>query len=290
MRPDRTIGFLITLVLTAPSGLGGQTRAAPEPVVLPRTELRRLHASANGVEYELKIALPDGYDESNARYPVVYTLDSEYSFAITRNILDHLSRRGDIPAAVIVGIGYPGDEGYRRNRTRDYTPTHVPVGGYGPRHQAFSGGGQRFREFLERELVPFIDRLYQTTDRRILVGHSYGGLFASWTALTRPALFQGYIVVSPSLWYDEGLVFSVERQLATMPEADLPVRMYLAVGDREISAEHNMVADLRRFASTLLSRDYRGLRLKWRIERDETHNSVFPGALSDGLRFVLEGR
>lgn len=165
----------------------------------------------------------------------------------------------------------------------------MPTGGYGAAAQAVSGGAPLFRRFIAEELVPFMAGAYRTTPQRVLVGHSYGGLFAAWVALHDPRLFGGYVIVSPSLWYDDHLLFSAERRLAAA-SGDLPARLYLAVGSREINQQRDMVADLRRFATVLERRNYPGLRLRWSVEEDETHNSVFPGALSDGLRFVLEGR
>lgn len=112
------------------------------------------------------------------RFPVVYTLDAAYSLLIARNVTDHLSERDHLREVVVVGIGYRDQEpgrtaGYRRNRTRDYTPTFVRDGGYGPELQKTSGGGPKFLEALETEIVPFIDRHYRTDPgERVLVGHS----------------------------------------------------------------------------------------------------------------------
>lgn len=278
------------LVLAASTTLAAQASDGPvHPVVLPRTEVRKLRPAANGIEYRLRVALPKGYHESAGSYPVVFVLDADYTFPIARSILEHLAERNDIAPAILVGIGYADPEKYRLDRTRDYTPTHVPTGGYGPGIQAVSGGGPRFLQVIEREIVPYVEETYRASSARFLAGHSYGGLFAVWSALTRPDLFAGYVAVSPSLWYDGGLIFDLERRLAGRNARELSLRMYLAAGEREVNAERDMVADLRRLA-TKLEDGYPGLQLDWRIEPDETHNSILPGALSDGLRFVLGGR
>jgi hypothetical protein len=271
----------------APSGAPAQETFPP--VALPRTEVRALPSREVDAQYKLYVSLPRDYETADRDYPVVLLLDADYSFAIARNVGEHLSDRGDLPEAILVGIAYGGPEAYRMNRTRDYTPTHVPSGGYGPSYQAVSGGGPKFRAFIAHELIPFLEREYRVSSRRILVGHSYGGLFATWVALTEPDLFSGYVIVSPSLWYDDGLVFRVEAAAAGS-RSNWPARAYLTVGDREINRQHDMVADLRRLASTLENRHYSDLHLRWKVAEGETHNSVFPGGLSDGLRFVLEGR
>lgn len=137
--------------------------------------------------------------------------------------------------------------------------------------------------------MPFLEEEFRVSRRRYLVGHSYGGLFATWVALTTSDLFSGYVIVSPSLWYDDGLLFRLEEEVANWRSA-LPVRIYMTVGDREVNRQHNMVADLRRMAGALEGREYPGLRLRWEVAAGETHNSVFPRGLSNGLRWVLEGR
>lgn len=268
---------------------GSPARAAFPPVTLPHTEVRSLESEEVGVEYKLYVSLPKNYQTRHQAYPVVLLLDADYSFAVARNIVEHLSDRGDLTEAILVGIAYGGPDAYRMNRTRDYTPTHVPTGGYGPEYQVVSGGGTKFRDFIASELIPFLEKEYRLSSERYLVGHSYGGLFATWVALTKPDLFTGYVIVSPSLWYDDGLVFRLEREAASR-RSDLPIRVYMTVGDREANLRHDMVADLRRLASILESRHYPGLMLRWDVAQGETHNSVFPRGLSNGLRFVLPGR
>lgn len=243
-----------------------------EPVTLPRTSVLHVASKANGVPYKLYVALPRDYDSSKRRYPVIYTLDADYSFAIARNVVEHLADRNHLRWAIVVSIAYDGPDRYRLNRTRDYTPHHTPKGGYGPEYQKHSGGGPKFRQFLAEELIPLIDRTYRTTSERTLVGHSYGGLFSTWTMLTTD-LFTGYVIVSPSLWYDDSFIFGVKGS----PKA----RAYVAAGSIENPI---MARDARRLGQRL------GSRARVEVLEDETHNSIFPTAFSRGIRFVMEGR
>lgn len=269
--------IVLTILLLLSFGI------AAEPIRVERTEERRLVAKSNGIAYKLSIAFPHGYGAGGKRYPVVYLLDSDYSFLIARNIADHLAERDHLRELILVGIGYDGPLQYRKNRTRDYTPVFAPDGGYGPEMQKFSGGGPKFRAFLEKELIPLIDATYATIPGdRCLVGHSYGGLFASWTLLSSPMLFRRFIIVSPSLWYDERLILRQERALKP---TSFGARVYMAAGDIENS---QMGRDLTQFAAQL--RRHRTLALSSHVLDDETHNSIFPRALSNGLRFVFEGR
>lgn len=250
---------------------------ATEPVALPRTTTLHVKAKSNGVAYKLYVSLPRDHEKSQARYPVIYTLDADYSFAVARNVVEHLADRDHLRWAIVVSIGYDGYgdnqmHPYRVNRTRDYTPAHSPEGGYGPEYQKHSGGGPKFRQFLGEELIPMIDRTFRTTSERTLVGHSYGGLFSTWTMLTTD-LFTGYVIVSPSLWYDDSFIFGVRGK----PTA----RAYIAAGAMESSV---MARDARRLGS-LLANEH-----KVEILDHETHNSIFPSAFSRGIRYVMKGR
>lgn len=246
-----------------------------EPVTLPRTTTLHVRARANGVAYKLSVSLPRDYEKSQQRYPVIYVLDADYAFAIAHNVVEHLADREHLRWAIVVGIGYE-DGAYRVNRTRDYTPTHTPAGNAVPAHQRpyqkHSGGGPRFLRFLKDELIPRIDRSYRTTGERTLAGHSYGGLFGAWTMLTTD-LFTGYVIVSPSLWYDDGMIFATK--------GTAKARAYVAAGAME---DPIMARDVRRLGPRL------GREQKVEVLEGETHNSIFPSAFSRGVRFVMRGR
>lgn len=127
----------------------------------------------NGVSCRLDVALPRAPPPAGRSRPLVVVLDSDYGFPIVRAIVEHLAERGWADEVVVIGVGYAGSttqDGYRTNRTLDHTPVPYPTGDYG------------------------------ITGPRILVGHSYGGLFACWLLVEHPGAFDGYVAVSPSLW------------------------------------------------------------------------------------------
>lgn len=172
-------------------------------------------------------------------------LDVDYSFALARNTIEHLSDRQRIRPAIVTGIAYAVPSNCRLNHTRDYTPYFVKHGGYGDEYQAVSGGAPQFKQFFEQELIPFIDQHFRSSGKRYLVGHSFGGLFASRVAVTYPTLFNGYFIVSPSLWYaDKRLLNSISNELTPPLSADL----FLAVDDNEINRVHDMVADIKKYS------------------------------------------
>jgi uncharacterized protein len=280
------LGMRAVLLLCTLLHASGARAAAPAPVALPETEVHTLASKrVPGVTYKLYVSLPHDYAASGRAYPVVYLLDADYSFAIARNVVEHLSDRGNLKQLILVGIAYDGPLQYRLNRTRDYTPRFIPTGGYGPEYQKHSGGGPAFRAFLAEELLPFVARTYRTAPERTLVGHSYGGLFTSWVAFTTPSLFSHYLIVSPSLWYGGRFMFGLEEAFSKEHRA-LPAKVFFSVGADEGNAERDMVRDLEQFARQVEQRGYAGLSTRAHVFEDENHNSVFPSALSRGLRFL----
>lgn len=116
---------------------------------------------------------------------------------------------------------------------------------------------------------------------------------AGWAAdalLTRPDVFRDYLIVSPSLWYDEKMIFDIEKTVIETHKA-LPVRVFFAVGGEENQPPPRgsmMVDDLRRFFRTLTAAHLPGFEGSLVVFNGETHESVLPAALSRGLR-VLSG-
>jgi predicted alpha/beta superfamily hydrolase len=266
--------------------------ATAKPYAIPDTQILHLHSKQTGSDYDLYIATPPDARTSGKAYPVVYMLDADYSFALVRNIVRHFADRGDLPELILVAIAYPGAASnrdiYRRNRTRDYTPVYAPDGGYGAEFQRLSGGGPKFRGFLAKELFPFIERkLPAAKGDRAIIGHSYGGLFAAYVLLTEPQLFNRYIIVSPSLWYANHTAMTMTDGAAKSglrPQA----RVFLAVGaaENQPQADRSMVDDLKEFAGKL--KRLPGLHAHLQVFEGETHNSVFPGAVTRGLRVVFD--
>lgn len=103
---------------------------------------------------------------ADKRYPVIYILDGEAHFLSTVGMIQQLSQANGntiLPEMIVVGIE-------NTNRLRDLTPSLVT-----PDNNAKVNP---FVNFLETELMPYVDKNYNTAPYRILVGHSLGGLTA----------------------------------------------------------------------------------------------------------------
>ncbi|MCA8902367.1 MAG: alpha/beta hydrolase [Hyphomonas sp.] len=278
--------FLLVACTTPPQA----GTAVPQAYSLPRTEVLPLTAASNGVDYQLYVRLPPGYDPANGPYPLLVTLDADYQFALASAHAEHLGGRGQAPELIIVSVAYAGDPddgfAYRTNRTRDYTPANTTEGGYGPDIQALSGGGPAFADFIRNEALPYLEQRFAIDPQdRVFVGHSYGGLFGTWLLSAQPDLFHRYIFVSPSLWFKDRMMLDDAQLPGPMPRKTY---VYLAVGDWENQPDtgHAMVDDLKAYADRLAARDDANLIVKMRVFEDETHASIFPAAFSTGLRHL----
>ncbi|HET9485249.1 MAG TPA: alpha/beta hydrolase-fold protein [Xanthomonadales bacterium] len=257
----------------------------------PRGAHEMKHVDARGIERRVYVWIPERASSDPRRYPVVVVLDADYAFDIARTVVRHFADRGRVRPMAVVGITHPGADhdipAYRRGRTRDYTPTHTLEGVYGPEYQKHSGGGPDFQRTLADVILPELARRFPL-DRRdaTLVGHSFGGLFAAWTLATRPDAFDRYLIVSPSLWYDERMMFALVEPKRTGALAN-DARVYLAVGGRE---NPRMESDLRRFADALRMRRDPRLGVDLQVFEQDNHDGVFPAAFTAGLIALEKSR
>jgi predicted alpha/beta superfamily hydrolase len=161
----------------------------------------------------LDVTLPEDYESSTAdRYPVVFVLDSEFEHEAAACVTRFYARMAQLPPMIVVGIR-------NSNRTRDFSP--APIAGYRPPPEAggAAGGAPAFLQFLETELIPYVDRNYRTAPMRVLVGHSLGGLFALYALAEKTELFNGYVVMEPSVWWNQGHEFEAARAALMKPPA-----------------------------------------------------------------------
>lgn len=249
-------------------------------LVLPNTQVRKIYSENTKQTYSIYVSLPAGYyEDPNKKYPSIFVLDADYAFALTKQISEHLSDRGRLKESIIFGIAYDGPLNYRANRTRDYTPSFVATGGYGEEFQKYSGGGPKFADFIEKELLVYLSEHFRLSSQKIIVGHSFGGLFNSFMMLTRPYVFSDYVIVSPSLWYDESSIFK-EIDSFKKGKSD-SISAFFAIG----ALENSMVDDMKRFVS-LLPKEMP--RVESVVLLEENHDTVFPVALTRGLIYLLE--
>jgi uncharacterized protein len=238
------------------------------------------------------VSLPRSYDDSTfarQRYPVLYLLDGDAHFLTASGVVQFMgggvNRNLQIPEMIVVAI-------LNTDRTRDMTPTRSKISYDGKEvpYLGTSGGGDAFLKFLKDELLPRIDSTYRTLPYRILVGHSLGGLFALYALADSPEVFNAYIAVDPSLWWDNQAVFRrAESRLkgATRPRASVYISMANTPGFEPGDPKAPEGAT-RRFARLLQSASP-GVRSSLQYFEAETHGSVPLVSLYYGLLNIFDG-
>ncbi len=295
-RLARPILAIIVLAMTVlPGGQPATANAADKnkehpAYEIPRSEVRTISSKKLGRSYDLYIKLPPRYgDERMARrtYPLILLTDGPFTFQVAAGVTHMPMNLGGIDHAIIVGLGYARGEGGMKSRSRDLTP--VPLG---PEARYEHGGAEKTLSFFETELLPLLEAEYRIDPaRRTLVGQSYGGLFGAYALLTRPVLFSGYILTSPSLWFANRAIFDIEEAKADA-RTEIPAKVYFAIGETEGPATrpgHDMVSQQTMFASTLRRRGIKGLEVRDEIIAGATHQTTFPIGLTRGLMWLHPG-
>ena len=226
----------LPLILLALTGLSACNPAESTPgtgtpyprVTVPGSQIRQLHSSETGRDYDLYIRLPDEYAKyPKVKYPVVYLLDAQWDYKLMDSIYGSLYYDRQVPEMIFIGISYSGDKpDYETLRAMDFTPVNTS-------NVTGSGDAPKFLAFLKTSVIPFVEANYQVRpSERYLMGHSYGGLFTLYTLFTEPALFSGYVSGSPVTVYDTDFSFKQEEAYFKQHK-DLSTRLYIFVGGEE---------------------------------------------------------
>jgi predicted alpha/beta superfamily hydrolase len=274
------------------------------------------------VDDEFKIFVGHCGTKGEHRVPVLYLTDANGYFGGAVDIVRSMQLGFHLPPLLVVGIGYRsgGISDVIAPRTRDLTPTRdAGFAKVFPGQEAMGGAGALL-QFIEKELKPWVaDRYDVDHENATYFGHSFGGLFGTYVLLTAPAAFRRYIIGSPSLWWDRGVMFEY-KALSAGPvsparhagsgriDNDDPMVVYFGVGANEthegrqrevvnMPAEEqaisgaryiDMVADTVKLAEQLRQLDWLKTRIDIDILPGEFHITVPLLTLSRGLRNVFD--
>jgi len=254
-------------------------------VALDNTYTIPLDSQITPAKYQITIALPANYNESESQdehYPVVYLLDSEYAFAIANSLMQFLGGRKVWDNTIIVGVGYQDNpENYWPNRNRDYTPVaRILAPGYGE--------ADAFLRSLKEEIFPLVESTLRVEPQRTLVGYSYGGLFATYTALVAPEVFSNYVMISPSLWFGDYFIFDLLQDITLCDHDD--IRLVMSIGSEEDLGNYEMVSDLNAFINILRNICMDNIDITELFLVNQTHMTVYPEAYTRSMKelFGLE--
>ncbi|GAB2470876.1 hypothetical protein GCM10011375_38460 [Hymenobacter qilianensis] len=229
------------------------------------------------------------------RYPVAYVFDAEAQFASTVSTIQFLSTHYNsvCPEMIVVGI-------LPENRRKELTPTHADI--IPPYWDSVStkasGGGEQFIAFIEKELIPYIDSHYPTQPYKMLIGHSLGGLMVMQTLVHHTALFNAYIYIDPSMWWDnQALLKETKRALEKRHFAGTALYLGFANTVDDDILLNNIHADTtfdtKHLRSILTLQSYleknkqNGLNYTGKYYENDSHMSVPLIAVYDALHFLF---
>ena len=289
MRKLSLFGLLIAIVFNAQSQKDNK-------IVIGKID--SVYSKILGEQRKIWIYTPDMTSgNSNQHWPVVYLLDGDGHFASVVGMIQQMSQvngNNVYPEMIVVAIP-------NTDRTRDLTPTHIasdpPM--MDSNFSKTTGGGENFVAFIEKELMPHVDSVYPTAPYRLLVGHSFGGLTVMNVLTNHTKLFNAYIAIDPSMWYDrQRFLAATEKKLAeknydgtrlyvgianTMPDG-----MTLAKLKKDTTADTRHIRSIFELDKFLKAHPQNGLKYASKYYADDNHGSVPFASEYDGLRFIFD--
>ncbi len=280
--------------------LGRLSREAPQPVRDGGRHL--LHSAILDRDYEIFVSLPASAASDPARrYPALLALDANIEFSTVAEAAARMAAAGQIEELIVVGIGTPRSEGAMRFGLRRFEEFAPPAEGYafddalgrifrsmfyvaGADAREAVGEAPRLLRFIAKELLPRLARQLPIDVGELgLLGHSAGGTFVGYALHDADSPFKHYVGISPGLGISRDWLMRQDG-----PVAKKAARVALSLGSLELGNAFNRIAGIHQteaFAQRLRER-HPQLAIDFRCFDGETHSSVFPSALQQGLTFA----
>ena len=245
-----------------------------------------LYSEVLAEQREVWVYVPEQAQER--KFPVLYLLDGRGHFYSVAGMIRQLSTiNGNtvVPEMVIVAIT-------NTNRFRDLTPSHVGDS------TNVSGGGDAFTQFIRDELMPYVEEKYPIADHRTMMGHSLGGLMAINTLMNYPEMFDNYMAIDPSLWWDDKKLLKEVKEVLNQRKFDdkslfvgvantMPKGMDITKVASDTARNTNHIRAILDFSRTASGNPQNGLNFSWKYYDDEDHGSVPLISEFDGLKFMF---
>lgn len=238
--------------------------AQAQPIKLGTTE--ELRSAILGESRQLNIYLPQSYKPSDTtRYPVVYLLDGglDEDFIHVAGLIQFNTQPwvNRMPACILVGIA-------NTDRKRDFT-----------------SGTEKFTTFLDQELKPYITAHYKTRGPNTIIGESLGGLLLTNILLKKPGLFDKYIIISPSIWWENGATLKLP-----MPQIERKTDIYIGVGKEGLTPgdpPHVMEVDANLLAEKIRNTKNNYIDCYFDYLPDENHATIAHQAIMNAFKKIF---
>ena len=233
-----------------------------------------IQSTSNGANYDIKVALPDEYNPTTQKYATIYVLDGEDNFDFVAVKCNEISKKYSTSNVLVVSIGYGND------RSVDYTPSNTNDG---------DGGSEKYMLFIKNELIPKLESEFGADTlrkSRTFLGHSFGGLCVAYAFTNFNSVFENYIMLSPSIWYDNEIILKLEQQNRNTNRNNHQL-VFMALGELENSGR--MFAPYQALYQRLHS-NYSGIQIKSHLEPHLDHMGSKKPNIIEGLNFYFQNK
>jgi hypothetical protein len=233
-----------------------------------------IRSASTGGTYSIKVALPENFSPQSQKYATLYVLDGEENYDFVADQCKKISNDQSTANVLVVSIGYGND------RTLDYTPSKAAEGG---------GGAEDFVLFLNNELRPKLEADFAadtSRQNRVILGHSFGGLLCTYAFTVHNEVFGNYIILSPSLWYDDEIMLRLEQEHRAV---NTGAHHLVFMGLGELESDGRMLAPYVAWCQRLQGQ-YADMRFTSHIEPDLYHRGSEKPNITEGLKYYFRNR
>ncbi|MDE5416887.1 hypothetical protein L3049_02620 [Labilibaculum sp. DW002] len=232
----------------------------------------RVYSSVLKEYRDVRILLPNEYNNTYYKYPTIYLLDAETNFDTGIEILSFLMDNHFIPPHIVIGLP-------NTDRFRDMTPVDSIMN---KNIYKTRGGANNFIKSLEQDIFPHIAKNFRSNSKRLLMGHSYSGLFVVHAFSTRPDLFDKYLAFSPILWWNnKAIVRDVEKFLTE----NSSIRKHLFISFAEEAEE--MLKSCKALILALETKSPADLKWHYGWMPDQSHYTLYRKSLMQGMEIIF---
>jgi predicted alpha/beta superfamily hydrolase len=232
----------------------------------------------------LNIYLPEGYNQNDTiKYPVTYLLDGsadeDFIHVVGLFQFNNFSWINRVPKSIVVGIA-------NIDRKRDFTyQTSIEQD---KKRYLTCGKSANFISFIETELQPFIENKYKTNNSKTIIGQSLGGLLTTEILIKKPKLFNKYIIISPSLWWNNGSLLNEESEIYE-ENFKQKIDVYIGVGKEGLAPSeipHVMEVDANLLNEKLKSTKSKNIKVNFDYLPEEDHATITHHAIFNAMRIL----
>lgn len=260
----------------------------------------RIHSKILNKARTIRVYLPADYNKSasnNQLYPVVYLFDGDAYCASVMGMLKQLREEATgsaYPEMIVVAVGNP-------DRASDFTPTNSLIGPDRNKLDMLknSGGSEKFIAFVEKELIPYIESGYPALPYKTIIGHSLGGLAVMNILIHQTKMFDAYVAIEPSMWWDDKKVLDEARMKFKEKNFSgiafflgiantMPAGMDFQQATQDTADSTNHVRSILELIDILGHNPGNGLNWQYKYYPDKNHGSVALPGIYDALRFLFD--